>query len=157
MADQASVKVSNPGAEGNGTPEGRVVGGIADFGNDIANLVDLQVKLAQIDLKECLGRATVPLALIVVALMFLLGAVPVALLGVAEMVAAALRISGGGAMFLTGGVVMVLALTVLVVAGLRLGPSFSSFRRTREELSRNLAWVRTVLLYSGRSAPRRRF
>jgi len=161
MADQASVSGGNPGAgspgkgKGNGTPEGRVVGGIAEFGNDIATLAELQFKLTLIDLKECVQRAMVPLGLAAVGLFLILGALPVALLGVATLVAVALKIGTGWAMLLTGGVVLVLAGVVVVVSALRLVPSFSSFRRSYEELTRNMAWIRTVLFYSGRNIPRR--
>jgi len=148
---------SSPGTEGNGSPEGRVVGGIADFGNDVATLAELQGKLALFDLKEFLGRALIPLALAVIGLFFVLGAVPVVLLGTAELLARALNLKAGEAMLLTGGSVLVLAGAVIVVAALRIRPSFASFNRSREELSRNLAWIRTVLLYSGLSVPRRRF
>jgi len=156
MADQASVKNDRASAPQNGAPEKRVVGGIAEFGNDVATLVELQVKLAQIDLKDCLKRASIPLALMAVALVFLLGAVPVLLLGGAELLAVALKITRGGAMLLTGGGVLALAVVGIVVGVLKLRPSFSSFQRSREELTRNLAWLRTVLLLSGRSLPNRR-
>jgi integral membrane sensor domain MASE1 len=157
MADQASVSGGTPTPRSNGSPEGRVVGGIAEFGNDIVTLAELQLQLARYDLRECLGHALIPLGLLAVGLIILLGTVPVALLGVAALLATALKISSGAAMLLTAGVVLILALIVMIVAGLRLIPSFSSFRRSQEEFSRNLAWVRTVVLYSGRSVPRRRF
>jgi len=155
MADQASVSGGRPGTGSNGSPEGRVVGGLADFGNDVATLAELQGKLTLIDFKECLQKALIPATLVGVGLIVLLGAVPVVLLGAAYLLAAALTIGAAQAMLLTGGVALILAATVIVVAGLRLGPAFSSFNRSREELARNLAWIRTVVLYSGRSVPRR--
>jgi len=157
MADQAAVKDGHaqPRSFDSSGPEQQVVGGIAGFGSDIATLVELQATLAVTDLKESLQNAAVPLALIVVGVICLVGALPVVLLGVATVLAAALKISSGWAMLLTGGVVLTMALTIVAVAALKIGPSFSSFRRSREELARNLAWIRTVLLYSGRSAPRR--
>jgi len=151
MVDQASVK----DGKSNGSPEARVVGGVAEFGNDITTLIELQAKLAVIDFKEALARATIPMALVVVALALLLAALPVALLGVARLVAVALSIREGWAMLLTAGVVMLAATVTLIVSVRNIPPSFSSFQRSREELARNIAWIRTVLLYSGRHLPRR--
>jgi len=145
----------DPNATSNGTPEGRIVGGIAEFGNDIATLAELQAKLALADLNVSLRQASVSMAMIVVGLVVVLGSVPVILGGVAQLLAVALKISGGWASVLTGGVALILAVVVVAIAARQIGPSFSSFRRTREELNRNLSWIRTVLLYSGRSVPRR--
>jgi len=159
MADQASVRSGIPEAasdgKSNGAPEKRVVSGIAEFGNDIATLVELQAKLALLDSKECLEKAMVPVVLVVIALFAILGALPVLLFGIAELVASALKIGIGWALLLTSAVTLVLAGTVAAVSALRIGPSFSSFRRSREEFARNVAWIRTVLLYSGRNVPRR--
>jgi hypothetical protein len=126
MADQASVRAGYPDSgdsasvngNGNGSPEGRVVGGITEFGNDIATLAELQAKLALIDLKECFAHARVPLALLVVGLIFILGAVPVVLLGVAALVADAMKISAAWAMLVTAGVALVASGVVVVVGAL---------------------------------------
>jgi len=52
---------------------------------------------------------------------------------------------------------MVVALIGLVISGVAaallarsLTRSFSYFRRSQEELERNLAWVKTTLIHSGR-------
>jgi len=157
MADQASVKDGHPHPRSfeQGGPEQQVVGGITGFGSDIATLAELQAQLAVSDLKESLQKALLPLALFVVGMICVIGALPVALLGVASLVAVALKISSAWAMLLTAGVVLAVALVLVAVSTSKIGPSFSSFRRSREELARNLAWIRTVLLYSGRNAPRR--
>jgi hypothetical protein len=157
MADQASVKdgPTHPRSTGNGAPEQRVVGGITGFGSDIATLAELQAQLAVTDLKESLQKGLLPLGLVLVGVICVTGALPVLLMGVAGLLAAALKISLAWAMLMTGGVVLTVALVVVAVSASKIGPSFSSFRRSREELTRNLAWIRTVLLYSGRSTQRR--
>jgi uncharacterized membrane protein YqjE len=157
MADQASVRVGNtdPVVHTNGTPEGRVVGGITEFGNDVVNLVELQAKLALLDLKDCASQVAKPLALVAGGLSLILGTIPVLLLGVAALVATALNISNGWAQILTGGIVLITSAIIVGVAAMRIVPSFSSFRRSSEEFQRNAAWLRTILLYSGRNVARR--
>jgi Putative Actinobacterial Holin-X, holin superfamily III len=157
MADQATVRDGHaPARSGaDGAPEKQVLGGIAEFGNDIATLAELQARLTLLDLKECLQKLTVPVALVGAGLVAVIGALPVALVGVAGLLASALKISPAAASLLTGGVVLVVAVGTVAVAASRIPASFSSFRRSREELTRNLAWIRTVLLYSGRDVPRR--
>jgi len=161
MVDQATVRTGKPGegnADGknsNGTPEGRLVGGIAEFGNDIATLAELQYKLAMIDLSEALRKALIPLALMVVGALFILGALPVLLFGVAELIVSAFKIGIGWALVLTSVTTIALAGAVFTISSLRIPDSLSGFRRSREEFQRNLAWVRTVLVHSGRSMPRR--
>ncbi len=129
------------------------MGGIAEFGNDVATLLELQAKLAVLDLKEATARAVAPAVLIVFGSCLALGTFPVMVLGLADRLAVALHIASGWAMLLTSAVVLILALALVGLAAMRLGPSFSTFRRSRDELERNLTWLRTVLLYSGR--PRR--
>jgi hypothetical protein len=157
MADQATVRDGHAPARSSddGAPEKQVLGGIAEFGNDIATLAELQARLAVHDLKKCLHKLMVPAGLVGAGLFAVIGALPVLLLGVAGLLASALKISPAAASLLTGGVVLVVALGTIAVAGWRIPASFSSFRQSREELTRNLAWIRTVLLYSGRDVPRR--
>ena len=63
MADQATVRHGlhapgpSPGSHSNGVG---VVGSLAELGNDVANLIELQALLAEHDLKECVARASRP-------------------------------------------------------------------------------------------------
>lgn len=169
MADQASVRgVGSPGAnrlgpEGHGGPNGNgsngsgpgVVGSIAVFGNDVASLIELQAKLAALDVKESTGRAVVPVVLTAAAGVLVLAGVPVALLGVADLLAPTLGVSAGVAKLITAAVTFVVAGLIAAVSVRSLSRSFEPLRRSREELTRNLAWLKTVLLYSGRPAPKR--
>jgi len=152
MDDQTKVD----GGQVNGSAES-MVGSIADFSNDVASLAELQLKLAAQDFKEVRAKALLPLSLLVFGLIVLLGSVPVALGGIALLVAQLLSITIGWALFLTAIVLMILTGALVVFAGRRLVASFAGFRRSREELVRNIAWIRTVLVYSGRDVPRRRW
>jgi len=114
------------GSSTNGSSES-VVGSIAGFGNDVANLAELQLRLAALDFKESAGRARLPLVLVGAGLVILLGSVPVAIGGLALLVAERFSIS-----------------------------SLESFRRSRDELVRNVSWIRTVLVHSGRPVPKQR-
>jgi len=151
------VRGGNSASKENGSPERQVVGGLAELGNDIATLLELQLKLTWLDLKEAFGQALIPLIAVAVGFLFILGALPVAILGLAQIVATAFKLSVGVATLLTGVVVLMLAATILFVAVRSIGPSFSTLRRSREEFERNTNWIRTVLLYSGRGVSRRRF
>jgi len=157
MDAQAKVSAGTPNGKGNGSPEGQVVGGIAEFGNDLTTLAELQIKLGLIDTKECLEKALYPIGFVFAGLILAIGAVPVAILGIAQVVASAFRLSTGASMILTAMTVILLSAVIIAMALRNIGPSLSVFRRSREEFDRNLNWVRTVLLYSGRNVSRRRF
>jgi len=128
-----------------------VVESLTEFVNDVSTLAELQIKLAKIDLHESLARAAIPAALVGLGGLLMLGALPVALLGVADLISSA-GFSPGWSRFLTGVVALVTAGLIVALAGLRLSRSFSSFRRSNEELVRNLSWIKTVIVYSGRSS-----
>ncbi len=160
MADQATVKGTVPpthrGGHGGANGDGPgVVGSIADFGNDMATLFELQAKLAALDLKESKDRALFPLYVVVAAVVVVLASLPIVLLGVADLIATALHIAPGWARLLTGLASLALAGLIGFLSVKEIGRSLAPLRRTNEELVRNLAWVRTVLVYSGRSTPRR--
>jgi len=153
MAVQASVR-GGEGVQTNGPPEG-VIEGIAELGNDILTLAELQAKLAAIDFKESLEHAVFPLVLTLGGLMLALASLPVVLIGVAQLIAWAFSIHLGWALLLVGLVALAGGSAVAWIAGLRFSRSFASFQRSREELVRNLSWIRTVLVHSGRPVPRR--
>jgi len=130
------------------------VGNLADFGVNLASLVELQAKLAATELKDCARRAAVSVALVVSAVALTLGSLPVAMLGVAEWLASAQGFSRVGSLLVTAGGVIGIAV-VLAVVGIRTILRLECFQSSREEFTRNVAWVKTVLAHSGRVAPRR--
>jgi hypothetical protein len=162
MADQTTLKSRSSGnSNGNGARTGEkgesLVGGISDFAENVATLLELQAKLGMLDLKECIARATVPLIVVVIGLVLMLASLPVIVGGLALVLATVLHVGIGEALLVTGLVVLVVSGLIAFVAWSRFLPSFDSLRRSHEELVRNLSWIRTVLVHSGRSQKERRF
>lgn len=143
------VRIHSPLVEG-------VLGNLAEFGSDVATLAELQAQLALHDLKEGAGRAVLPAALLAGSIALALGSVPVLLMGVAGLIAPVLGLDEGWALVLVAGVTLLVAAVVGWFALPRLTGSFASFRRSQEELTRNISWIKTVLTYSGRFTPNRK-
>jgi hypothetical protein len=137
------VKINSPLVEG-------VFGNIAGFAGDVATLAELQAKLASHDLKDSISHATIPAGIMVGGGVLALGAIPVLLIGVGELLGPMLGLSHGGAMLAVAILAIVLAAGMFFFAMPALKRSFTSFQRSREELVRNIAWIKTVITYSGR-------
>ncbi len=135
---------------------GSLVGNIAEFGNDVATLAELQAQLAVHDAKDCIGRATIPLAVVGAGVVLAIGSIPVVLIGLADLIASSTHLSAGATQLIVGLVFLIgagVAALLALRASLR---SLESFRRSNEELTRNLSWIRTVLVHSGRTIARPR-
>ncbi len=147
MAHQASVNGRHESHHGSGANDpGDVVG-------DIATLVELQVRLASLECRENARAAAVPLVAVAAGVVLSAGAVPVALLGIARLLAVRLGIDQGWSMLLAAAATIVVAALALAVSSARLSGCFPGFHRSREELRRNVAWIRALL--HGKSPVRR--
>ena len=144
MARQATLN-TDPSASLNG-----MINGIGDLGNNLVTLTTLQARLAAEDFRESASRAQP--ALIAAAVLIPLGfaSFTVGLFGLASWMSADLGIPLGRSLLIVaaGGIILCSSMAVLVSR--RLLASLSSFRRSGEELERNIAWLRTVLMHSGR-------
>jgi len=149
MADQATMNNGRKPAEYAGRAAVKHLG---NLGHDITSLAELQLKLAAADARETGRRAALPLGLLLAAAAVALGCVPVLLFALA----AALQQAG-----LSSPVALALsALVGLAVAGTLgwlgwslIGSSFVSFERSKEELTRNLQWVKNALASRGDGKP----
>jgi uncharacterized membrane protein YqjE len=127
-----------------------VIEGVSSFGMDLATLATLQARLVAYDLRESMKSAAPAIAGLVVFATIAVASTVIGLAGLALWLATVLQVQAGIVM-------MVVALAGIVIAGVAsaflarsLTSSFSYFRRSREELERNLAWIRTTILHSGR-------
>jgi len=153
MADQATVS-RNHGSNNQASPL-TLVSNIADFGNDIATLAELQAKLTLLDAKDAAAKATTPLIFLGGGLVLGLASLPVIMIGVADLIARSANIPTGVALLIVGLGAMILAGVAALIGWKGSTGSLTSFRRSSEELTRNLSWIRTVLVYSGRSGGKR--
>jgi membrane protein implicated in regulation of membrane protease activity len=127
-----------------------VLEGVGAFGANLTNLAHLQMRLAATDLQEGSAKA-----------------LPWAVLGLVcacATTASLVIVIGGGALWLSnllqwpltttliavGASVLVSATILLVLAVKHVGSSYQTFKRSGEELERNLAWIRSILAHSGR-------
>jgi hypothetical protein len=123
---------------------------LGDLGGDFATMAELQLKLTMVDAKESLERAKLPTVGLVVAAAVIMASLPVLLIGLAFVLASALAISQGASLLIIGVIVAALAAVLGWFALVAFLKSFESFRRSREEFSRNVNWIRTVLAQSTR-------
>jgi hypothetical protein len=153
MADQASVS-RHSGSNNHASPL-TVVGNIADFGNDIATLAELQAKLTLLDAKDAAAKASMPLISLGAGLGLAVASLPVILIGLAGLIAASTKLSSGVSQLIVGLVALAIAGVAALIGWKGSMRSLTSFRRSSEELTRNLSWIRTVLVHSGRSGGKR--
>ncbi len=135
---------------GNGTGVTEVMSGIGDLGNNVVTLATLQARLAAADARESVNHALPAVVAVAVAVPLAVAGFTSALVGFGFWLSTMTGLSLGSSLV----IMAILALVVCAVAGLfafsRLRASLDSFRRTREELERNIAWLGTVLKQSRR-------
>jgi hypothetical protein len=132
-----------------------VVSNVAGFGENVLNLTELQFRLAVVELKRNFDTAKSGGLLVVVGVLVVLGALPVAFAGIAELLVSELALSRGLALLIVSGIAGMIAACCLVIATIKLRRQHLGFRLSSEELSRNVMWLRAILRHSGRIPGRR--
>ncbi len=168
MADQATVRTRNgppdasptagggtPGAAGGEPSATSMVSSVAGFGENLLNLAELQTRLSAMELRKNVEAAKSGGAVVLGGTALFLASLPVALMGIAEVLVSELALKRGYALLIVAGAGFVIAGGCVAAASLWLRRKRLGFPLSGEELARNLNWVRTVLQYSGRSLSRR--
>jgi hypothetical protein len=169
MVDQATMNASNgtgglgepksgrvaPIGRASATPEttasaGQVAGNVADFGENMLNMAELQVQMAAIELRQNVEAIRIVAGVGLAGTVMALAALPIALAGIAELLVTTLGLSRGTAFLFVGFTTLCLGLLCVMIAGLWIRRKRLGFPLSAEELARNLNWVRTVLRLSGR-------
>jgi hypothetical protein len=127
-----------------------MVEGLGSFSENLLSLATLQAQLAATDARESAARAMPAAIALGVAVPILVASTIVLLAAVALELARATGASLSAALFLTALLGACLAAALAVLALKQGRKSLEAFRRSREELERNVAWIRTVLVHSGR-------
>ncbi len=165
MVDQTAVRTNGTatsrvtanrlGGESSDPPApAAMVSSAAEFGENLFTLTELQVKLTAIELRQNLQATRVGGSIMLAAAVLALASVPVALVGIAELLVSELGMKRGYALLSVAatGIVVAAAVIVGIVTALRKKPL--GFPLSSEELTRNINWVRSVVTHSGRARRR---
>ena len=122
-----------------------VAKGMGELTHDIVSLAELQFELFRIDCREGLKRMLVPVALLLFAGIVAVGTVPVALMLIAEILTQDAGLSRAAAFSIAALSGFVVALGIGVVGWSYLRGVVRVFERSREELTRNMTWIKHAL------------
>lgn len=123
---------------------------MAELTHDTMSLAELQFELFRTECREGLKRMLIPMGLLVVAGIVAVGTVPIALILVAEFLAQAAGLSRAVAFSIAAMCGCIVASALGVVGWSYLRGIVRVFERSREELTRNMTWIKHAL---ARSAP----
>jgi uncharacterized membrane protein YqjE len=122
-----------------------VAGSVSGLTHDVIELSELQTKLFVLDIKNGSRRLRTCLILAVVGACFLLGTIPVALLALAHVIVEQLDWAQSVAL---GAAALAGLLLAAIIAGTAWGilkSGLFSLEQSREELRRNLDWIKSTL------------
>jgi hypothetical protein len=132
-----------------------VVSNVAEFGENLLTLAELQARLAALELQQNSEVARISGPVILAGIVLAVVSFPLVLAGVAELLVSELGMKRGYALLSVAVAALAIAGACLGIAGSRLRRRAAGFPISREEFARNLNWVRTVLRHSGRSTRQR--
>ena len=143
MARQTSIN-------GGGQRPETMLEGVEAFGTNLATLAGLQARLAAHDFRAAMAISTPALITLGVVLLMAAAGSVVGLIGLAIWIAATFEMTTARAFLFTALAAFLLSGLAATLAIRRLRAGLVIFRRSNEELQRNLAWLGTVLAHSGR-------
>ena len=127
------------------SPPNGVAKDMGELTYDIVSLAELQFELIRIDCREGLKRILVPVAMLLVAGIVAVGTVPIALIFIAEFLTQAAGLSRAAAFSIVALSGFIVALAMGVVGWSYLRGVVRVFERSREELTRNMTWIKYAL------------
>jgi uncharacterized membrane protein YqjE len=136
---QMNTNGNHRGAEPN------VAASFSELTHDVIELAELQGKLFALDIKNTSQKARTGLVLGLVGVSLLLGSIPVALFALAELMIRQFdwtRDAGYGLATLIG---VLLSGGILAAAWASFRTGISTLERSRDELKRNITWIKSSL------------
>jgi len=113
--------------------------------HDAVELAELQAQLLKLDVQAAARNGGMSAALLVVGACLLLGCVPVALLALTEVFIAQYGWSRAGALGAAAAIGLAISAGAGAAAWYRLRRALASLQRSRDELNRNIAWLKSNL------------
>ena len=113
--------------------------------HDIVSLAEFQFELFRSDCREGFKRMLVPIAMLLVAGTVAVGTVPIALILIAELLVQSAGLSRAAAFSIAALSSFIVAVAMAVVGWSYMRGVVRVFERSREELTRNIAWIKHAL------------
>ncbi len=138
----------------NGRPtasDPNVAQSFSELTHDVIELGELQAQLFVHDVKKTTQNARVALMLSIIGVCVLLGCIPVALIAVAELLTWLLEWPDVASYAVATLIGLVLAAATLGVGYYRIKKGVVAIDRSREELNRNVEWLKSTLRTRGRT------
>lgn len=129
----------------NATPTKDIRRSFSAFAADLVELVELQVQLLLVDLRDSQRQVVVPLLLIVLGVVATVGAIPVMLVGCSWLLAGFSGLSVAAACVILGGGTMVLSAVVILRSLHGLQEVIQILARSKAELLSNARWLKDSL------------
>lgn len=127
------------------SPVAAVASQAANVFGDALELAELQAKLAKADAANATIAAIRPAGLLILGACAALASLPVLTLGLASMVAALTVLTLWQSQLLVGALAAVAAAITIYVALRQMRRITTEFRRSADELAKNLAWAKVVM------------
>ena len=118
---------------------------MGELTHDIASLAELQFELFRTDCREGLKRMLIPAALLLFAGIVAVGTVPIALLFIVELLTQAAGLSRAVALSIAAFIGFIVVVVMGVVGWSCMRGVVRVFDRSREELARNMTWIKHAL------------
>jgi hypothetical protein len=130
---------------GSTLPPNGVAKGMGELMHDVVSLAELQLDLFRIDCREGLKQMLIPVALLLFAGIVAAGAVPVALIFIAEFLVQAAGLSRAAAFAIAALSGCIMAVAMGVVGWFSIRGVVRVFARSREEVTHNMTWIKQAL------------
>lgn len=125
--------------------EPNVAASFSELTHDVILLAELQAELFAADIKDTSQKARSSLMLGVVGVCVMLGSIPVALFALAELLHEQVGWSSAASFGVATLVGVVISVSILAAAWARFKTGLGTLHRSRDELRRNVAWVKSSL------------
>jgi len=133
--------------------ESTVASSFSELTHDVIELAELQAQLFTLDVKEMSQSTRTSLVLAIVSASVLLGSIPAALIALAELLVQTLGWSQAAGFGVATVVGILVSAAIGAAAWSRFRTGLVTMRRSREELSRNIAWIKSNLRRRTRPNP----
>ena len=140
MAHQTTV---GNGRLDHDAPTKAVARGVGELGADILQLAELQAQLAKEDLAVTARGMVKPAICVAVSAVFAVASLPIVLVAVAELIVQYTELTRGWSYLIVSLATLVTSLAA-IFASRGMFQGFSTFDRSRQELTNNLQWLKTM-------------